>query len=142
MLKNQKASFYMVLVATVSLIVSVMLFFISNQTAGYPIANSSLAMILSAVAVLCCGTSLYAQAKNGNELIVSFLRIAAMFLTMAAVVILLTDRAVVAGGVFTWNNLDTYAWSAFYTGMACLAFQIVSLLLIVVSGCMKQGTNR
>ncbi len=35
-----------------------------------------------------------------------------------------------------------YAWSAFYTGIACVAFQVAASLLMVVSGCMKQGAKK
>ena len=66
--------------------------------------------------------------------------LAALFLTMAALAVLLLDRAVVAGNLFTWNSLDTYAWQAFYTGIACLVFQLLGAILFVASGCMKQGS--
>lgn len=93
-------------------------------------------------ALLCAAGSLVLQAKDMHELAVSCLRVLAVFLLMAAAVILLMDRAVVAGGVFTWNNLDANAWSAFRTGAACAAFQLIGVILLVASGCMKQGAGR
>ena len=58
---------------------------------------------------------------------------------MAALTITLADRAVVAGGLFTWNSLDVHAWNAFYTGIACIVFQALAAILLVISGCLKQS---
>lgn len=139
MFKHQRVSFYMTLVAAVCGLVALALFAISNATVGYPIVNAPWAMAAMAAAFIFCAGSVFAQEKNVNEFLVSLLRVASIFLMMAALTILLSDRAVVAGGVFTWNDHDAYAWRAFYTGMACLGFQLVSVLLLVIGGCMKQG---
>ena len=140
MFKHQKASFTVALAATVCVLISLVLFLVSGSTVGYGILNGHWGLIASGAAVLFGAASLLAQAKKAGELAVSILRLAALFLTMAALAVLLLDRAVVAGNLFTWNSLDTYAWQAFYTGIACLAFQLLGTLLYVASGCMKQGS--
>ena len=140
MLKNQKISFYVAAAALCGVIALIMLF-VSNGTMGYPIQNSGTAILCAILAVIACACSLFVQMKNGSELIVSALRIIALGLIMAALTVTLADRAVVAGGLFTWNSLDSFAWSAFYTGVACIVFQALMAVLILASGCMKQGAK-
>lgn len=142
MLKKQRVSFYVAAAAALCALLALVLFFVSNATVGYPILNSSLAVwcIIGAFAGIAC--SLLAQMKNLNELLVSLLRLMALGLLFVALTVTLADRAVVAGGLFTWNGLDKYAWSAFYTGVASIAFQVIASLMMVVSGCMKQGTKK
>ena len=48
----------------------------------------------------------------------------------------------VAGGLFTWNDLDTYGWNAFYTGIACMVFQLLPVLLLIVSSFMRQDAKK
>ena len=141
MLKNQKGSFYVAAVAALCTLIALILLSVSNGTMGYAIQDCSLAIIFTLVSLFACLGSLLAQMKNANELIVSALRLAALGLILAALTITLADRAVVAGGLFTWNSLDSFAWSAFYTGVACIAVQAVTAVLLVISGCMKQGAK-
>ena len=109
----------------------------------YTCCKGVTAFVRSAIgAFTACVCSLLAQIKNWNELLVSLLRLVALCLLFVALTVTLADRAVVAGGLFTWNSLDKYAWSAFYTGVACIAFQVAASLLMVVSGCMKQGAKK
>ena len=140
MLKNQKISFYVAAAAALCGVIALIMLFVSNGTMGYPIQNSGTAILCAILAVIACACSLFVQMKNGSELIVSALRIIALGLIMAALTVTLADRAVVAGGLFTWNSLDKYAWQAFYTGIACLVFQLLGTILFVASGCMKQGS--
>lgn len=142
MLKKQRFSFYVAAAAALCALLALVLFIVSNGTVGYPILNSSLAIYCTLGAFTACVCSLLAQIKNWNELLVSLLRLVALFLLFVALTVTLADRAVVAGGLFTWNSLDKYAWSAFYTGVACIAFQVAASLLMVVSGCMKQGAKK
>ena len=74
-----------------------------------------------------------------NELLVTALRLLTIFLMMGALLVVLADRAIVAGNLFTWNGLDTYAWNAFYTGIACVVFEVLTMLILVVNGFLKQG---
>ena len=142
MLKMQRVSFYVAAAAALCALLALVLFLVTNATVGYPILNSSLALwcTIGAFAAIAC--SLLVQMKNWNELLVSLLRLVALGLLFVALTVTLADRAVVAGGLFTWNGLDKYAWSAFYTGVACIAFQVAASLLMVVSGCMKQGAKK
>ena len=140
MFKHQKASFITALAATACVLISLVFFLISGSTVGYSITNGHWGLIATAVSVLFGAASLLAQSKKAGELAVSLMRLAALFLVMAALAVLLMDRAVVAGGLFTWNSLDKYAWQAFYTGIACLVFQLLGAILFVASGCMKQGS--
>lgn len=142
MLKKQKASFYVFAATVVSALISLILFLVSNKTMGYPITGSTTAIICTAAAMVIGVGALFAQMKNMNELLVSALRIATLALMAVALTVTLADRAVVAGGLFTWNSLDTFAWSAFYTGVACMVFQVLTVLLTVVSGCMKQNSSK
>ncbi len=142
MFKNQRGSFYIAAAAALCALLALVLLIVSNGTVGYPIQNSSLAIYCTIGAFAACACSLPVQMKNWNELLVSLLRLAALGLLFVALTVTLADRAVVAGGLFTWNGLDKYAWSAFYTGAACIAFQALSSLLTVVSGCMKQGAKK
>jgi len=139
MLKNQKASFYAAAAAALCALAGFILLVVSNRTMGYPIQDFGLAAFLTIAGIVTCGLSMFAQAKKSNELIVSFLRLAALGCIMGAFAITLADRAVVAGGLFTWNSLDSFAWTAFYTGIACGVFQLLSVAAVVVSGCMKQA---
>ncbi len=141
MFKNQRGSFYIAAMAALCTLVALVLFIVSNGTVGYPILNSSIAIGCTIGAFASCGCSMLVQLKNGNELLVSLLRLIALALLFVALGVTLADRAVVAGNLFTWNGLDKYAWSAFYTGVACIAFQVLASLLVVVSGCMKQGVK-
>ncbi len=141
MLKKQRVSFHIAAAASLCAMAALILFLVSHGTVGYAIANSSMAVGCMTGAVAACLCSLFVQLKNRNELIVSFLRLVALGLIFAALTITLVDRAVVAGGLFTWNGLDQYAWRAFYTGVACIVFQVFTVVLLVVSGCMKQGTR-
>lgn len=141
MLKKQRTSLYVVSVAAILAVVALILFFVTNSTVSYEILNSQRAILCLIAAIAACAVSVFAQIKNVNELIVSALRLTSLGLIMVAFTTTLIDRAVVAGGLFTWNGLDTYAWRAFYTGIACIVFQILSAILLVVSGCMKQGIS-
>lgn len=138
MFKNQKASFYLALAASVCALVSLVLFLVSNATVGYGILNSRVAILCTAAGVILGVFSAFLQKKGVNEIAITVSRILALLLVMVALGILLMDRAVVAGDLFTWNGLDTYAWHAFYTGIACLVFQLLGALLFIVSGCVKQ----
>lgn len=142
MLKNQRASFYVASAASIMAVVALIMFFVTNSTVSYAILNGQWAILCLVVAIVACVGSVFAQMKGMNELIVSVLRLVALGLIMVAFTITLIDRAVVAGGLFTWNDLDSFAWQAFYTGIACVVFQVLSAIFLVVSGCMKQGNKQ
>lgn len=139
MFKNQKVSFYLALVASACALVSLILLAVSNATVGYAIQDSTLAIAATAGAVVLGLLSAAAQGKGMNELIVTALRLLTIFLMMGALLVVLADRAIVAGNLFTWNGLDTYAWNAFYTGIACVVFEVLTMLILVVNGFLKQG---
>ena len=52
MFKHQKASFTVALAATVCVLISLVLFLVSNSTVGYGILNSHVGLIASGAAVL------------------------------------------------------------------------------------------
>lgn len=139
MFKNQKVSFYLALAASACALVSLILLAVSNATVGYAIQDSTLAIAATAGAVVFGLLSAAAQGKGMNELIVTALRLLTIFLMMGALLVVLADRAIVAGNLFTWNGLDTYAWNAFYTGIACVVFEVLTMLILVVNGFLKQG---
>lgn len=139
MFKNQKVSFYLALAASACALVSLILLAVSNATVGYAIQDSTLAIAATAGAVVLGLLSAAAQGKGMNELIVTALRLLTIFLMMGALLVVLADRAIVAGNLFTWNGLDTYAWNAFYTGIACVVFEVLTMLILVVNGFLKQG---
>ena len=112
---------------------------VSNATVGYAIQDSTLAIAATAGAVVLGLLSAAAQGKGMNELLVTALRLLTIFLMMGALLVVLADRAIVAGNLFTWNGLDTYAWNAFYTGIACVVFEVLTMLILVVNGFLKQG---
>lgn len=141
MLKNQRVSFYVSALAAACALAALIAFAVTNSTLGYGIKNSTAVFACTVVSLALCVCSILAQAKDINELIVSAMRIVALVLIMIAMTITLEDRAVVAGGLFTWNSLDVYAWNAFYTGIACIVLQMLVAVLLVISGCMKQGTK-
>lgn len=139
MFKNQKVSFYLALAASACALVSLILLAVSNATVGYAIQDSTLAIAATAGAVVLGLLSAAAQGKGMNELLVTALRLLTIFLMMGALLVVLADRAIVAGNLFTWNGLDTYAWNAFYTGIACVVFEVLTMLILVVNGFLKQG---
>ena len=139
MFKNQKVSFYLALAASACALVSLILLAVSNATVGYAIQDSTLAIAATAGAVVLGLLSAAAQGKGMNELIVTALRLLTIFLMMGALLVVLADRAIVAGNLFTWNGLDTYAWNAFYTGIACVVFEVLTMLILVANGFLKQG---
>lgn len=139
MFKNQKVSFYLALSASACALVSLILLAVSNATVGYAIQDSTLAIAATAGAVVLGLLSAAAQGKGMNELLVTALRLLTIFLMMGALLVVLADRAIVAGNLFTWNGLDTYAWNAFYTGIACVVFEVLTMLILVVNGFLKQG---
>lgn len=139
MFKNQKVSFYLALAASACALVSLILLAVSNATVGYAIQDSTLAIAATAGAVVLGVLSAAAQGKGMNELLVTALRLLTIFLMMGALLVVLADRAIVAGNLFTWNGLDTYAWNAFYTGIACVVFEVLTMLILVVNGFLKQG---
>ena len=139
MFKNQKVSLYLALAASACALVSLILLAVSNATVGYAIQDSTLAIAATAGAVVLGLLSAAAQGKGMNELIVTALRLLTIFLMMGALLVVLADRAIVAGNLFTWNGLDTYAWNAFYTGIACVVFEVLTMLILVVNGFLKQG---
>ena len=139
MFKNQKVSFYLALAASACALVSLILLAVSNATVGYAIQDSTLAIAATAGAVVLGLLSAAAQGKGMNELLVTALRLLTIFLMMGALLVVLADRAIVAGNLFTWNGLDTYAWNAFYTGIACVVFEVLTMLIMVVNGFLKQG---
>ena len=139
MFKNQKVSFYLALEASACALVSLILLAVSNATVGYAIQDSTLAIAATAGAVVLGLLSAAAQGKGMNELLVTALRLLTIFLMMGALLVVLADRAIVAGNLFTWNGLDTYAWNAFYTGIACVVFEVLTMLILVVNGFLKQG---
>lgn len=139
MFKNQKVSFYMALAASVCALISLILLAVSNATVGYAILDCSWALAATAAAVILGLLSAAAQGKGMNELIVTALRILMLFLMMGSLLVVLADRAIVAGNLFTWNGLDTYAWNAFYTGIACAVFEVLTMLILMVNGFLKQG---
>jgi len=139
MLKKQSVSFYTAFASALCALLGLILFFVTDDTMGYAVQDGTSAVICTLIALLACGASLFLQLKNVSELFVTYLRVIAMGLMMAALTITLADRAVVAGGLFTWNSLDVHAWNAFYTGIACIVFQALSAILLVISGCLKQS---
>ena len=139
MFKNQKVSFYLALASSACALVSLILLAVSNATVGYAIQDSTLAIAATAGAVVLGLLSAAAQGKGMNELLVTALRLLTIFLMMGALLVVLADRAIVAGNLFTWNGLDTYAWNAFYTGIACVVFEVLTMLILVVNGFLKQG---
>ena len=139
MFKNQKVSFYLALAASACALVSLILLAVSNATVGYAIQDSTLAIAATAGAVVLGLLSAAAQGKGMNELLVTALRLLTIFLMTGALLVVLADRAIVAGNLFTWNGLDTYAWNAFYTGIACVVFEVLTMLILVVNGFLKQG---
>lgn len=139
MFKNQKVSFYLALAASACALVSLILLAVSNATVGYAIQDSTLAIAATAGAVVLGLLSAAAQGKGMNELLVTALRLLTIFLMMGALLVVLADRAIVAGNLFTWNGLDAYAWNAFYTGIACVVFEVLTMLILVVNGFLKQG---
>ena len=139
MFKNQKVSFYLALAASACALVSLILLAVSNATVGYAIQDSTLAIAATAGAVVLGLLSAAAQGKGMNEFLVTALRLLTIFLMMGALLVVLADRAIVAGNLFTWNGLDTYAWNAFYTGIACVVFEVLTMLILVVNGFLKQG---
>lgn len=139
MFKNQKVSFYLALAASACALVSLILLAVSNATVGYAIQDSTLAIAATAGAVVLGLLSAAAQGKGMNELLVTALRLLTIFLMTGALLVVLADRAIVAGNLFTWNGLDTYAWNAFYTGIACVVFEVLTMLILVVNGFLKQS---
>lgn len=139
MFKNQKVSFYLALAASACALVSLILLAVSNATIGYAIQDSTLAIAATAGAVVLGLLSAAAQGKGMNELLVTALRLLTIFLMTGALLVVLADRAIVAGNLFTWNGLDTYAWNAFYTGIACVVFEVLTMLILVVNGFLKQS---
>ena len=139
MFKNQKVSFYLALAASACALVSLILLAVSNATVGYAIQDSTLAIAATAGAVVLGLLSAAAQGKGMNELLVTALRLLTIFLMTGALLVVLADRASVVGNLFTWNGLDTYAWNAFYTGIACVVFEVLTMLILVVNGFLKQS---
>src|SRR5699024_5533184 len=118
------------------------LFFVTNATVSYAVTDGPIAIACTILAILLCGGSVFLQARGAGEFLPTVLRLLTLGLLMAAFTIVLSDRALVAGGLFTWNDLDTYGWNAFYTGIACMVFQMLPVLLLIVSSFMRQDAKK
>lgn len=142
MRKGQRVSFYLAAAAFVLAAVSLVLFFVTNATMSYAVVNGTWAIVATVAALAACGASAAMQVRGVGEYPITVLRLCAIGLMFVALSITLADRALVAGGLFTWNDLDTHAWNAFYTGIACMVFQILPVLLLIVSGFLPQGKKQ
>lgn len=141
MLKSQRLSFHLAAAAAVLAAISLVLFFVTNATVSYAVTDGPIAIACTILAILLCGGSVFLQARGAGEFLPTVLRLLTLGLLMAAFTIVLSDRALVAGGLFTWNDLDTYGWNAFYTGIACMVFQMLPVLLLIVSSFMRQDAK-
>lgn len=142
MLKSQRLSFHLAATAAVLTAISLVLFFVTNATVSYAVTDGPIAIACTILAILLCGGSVFLQARGAGEFLPTVLRLLTLSLLMAAFTIVLSDRALVAGGFFTWNDLDTYGWNAFYTGIACMVFQLLPVLLLIVSSFMRQDAKK
>ena len=142
MLKIQRLSFHLAAAAAVLAAISLVLFFVTNATVSYAVTDGPIAIACTILAILLCGGSVFLQARGAGEFLPTVLRLLTLGLLMAAFTIVLSDRALVAGGLFTWNDLDTYGWNAFYTGIACMVFQMLPVLLLIVSSFMRQDAKK
>ena len=142
MLKSQRLSFHLAAAAAVLAAISLVLFFVTNATVSYAVTDGPIAIACTILAILLCGGSVFLQARGAGEFLPTVLRLLTLGLLMAAFTIVLSDRALVAGGLFTWNDLDTYGWNAFYTGIACMVFQMLPVLLLIVSNFMRQDAKK
>lgn len=142
MLKSQRLSFHLAAAAAVLAAISLVLFFVTNATVSYAVTDGPIAIACTILAILLCGGSVFLQARGAGEFLPTVLRLLTLGLLMAAFTIALSDRALVAGGLFTWNDLDTYGWNAFYTGIACMVFQMLPVLLLIVSSFMRQDAKK
>lgn len=142
MLKSQRLSFHLAAAAVVLAVISLVLFFVTNATVSYTVTDGPIAIVCTILAIPLCGSSVFLQARCAGEFLPTVLRLLTLGLLMAAFTIVLSDRALVAGGLFTWNDLDTYGWNAFYTGIACMVFQLLPVLLLIVSSFMRQDAKK
>lgn len=142
MLKSQRLSFHLAAAAAVLAAISLVLFSVTNATVSYAVTDGPIAIACTILAILLCGGSVFLQARGAGEFLPTVLRLLTLGLLMAAFTIVLSDRALVAGGLFTWNDLDTYGWNAFYTGIACMVFQMLPVLLLIVSSFMRQDAKK
>lgn len=142
MLKSQRLSFHLAAAAAVLAAISLVLFFVTNATVSYAVTDGPIAIACTILAILLCGGSVFLQARGAGEFLPTVLRLLTLSLLMAAFTIVLSDRALVAGVFFTWNDLDTYGWNAFYTGIACMVFQLLPVLLLIVSSFMRQDAKK
>lgn len=142
MFKSKRLSFHLAAAAAVLAAISLVLFFVTNATVSYAVTDGPIAIACTILAILLCGGSVFLQARGAGEFLPTVLRLLTLGLLMAAFTIVLSDRALVAGGLFTWNDLDTYGWNAFYTGIACMVFQMLPVLLLIVSSFMRQDAKK
>lgn len=142
MLKSQRLSFHLAAASVVLAAISLILFFVTNATVSYAVVDGPVAIVCTVLAILLCGGSAFLQARGASEFPTTVLRLLTLGLLMVAFTIVLSDRALVAGGLFTWNDLDTYGWNAFYTGIACMVFQLLPVLLLIVSSFMRQDAKK
>ncbi|MBP5153926.1 MAG: hypothetical protein ILP12_02820 [Lachnospiraceae bacterium] len=126
------------LIALAFAVVGLILFLITNGTAGYGVPGSGLAIVCGIAAILLIACIVFVFGKNGNQHPTVFAcRLLAIVALMAELGILLADRAGLAANIFTWDNGNKLGWSVFYMSVACAVCILLAVITLIVASFRK-----
>ncbi len=135
--KKAGVGFYLTLGACVFALIGVVVFLMTNSTSGYAITNGSMGIIMGVAAIVALVLSLFTALKFGSQSVPTVvLKLLALALVMAALGVLIADRAGLASSLFTYDSHNEVGWSVFYTSVVSMVFLLLSVLVLIVTGFM------
>lgn len=146
-LKEQRASFYIALVAAIVALVGFIAFCITNSIQGYGITNGNLLIFAAIVAIILICVGAVLSAKYGAEEAFGA-NLGATILSLIGVVLLIVILGAtlfgtidVATAFTTYDKTNPLAAQAFYTRAVCIACNLIAAILLAVAEFQKQGAK-
>ncbi|MBP5153928.1 MAG: hypothetical protein ILP12_02830 [Lachnospiraceae bacterium] len=131
-----KKSLYFIisLAAAVLALAGLVLFLITNGTAGYGIPGSGLGILCGIVAIAAiCGAAYLSQKSGSQSILTGVVKIVAIVALMAELGILLADRVGLAANIFTWDSGNQLGWSVFGVSVAAAVCILLSAIALIVN---------
>ncbi|MBP5153930.1 MAG: hypothetical protein ILP12_02840 [Lachnospiraceae bacterium] len=136
-----KKSLYNILslVAAALALIGLILFIVSNSTAGYSVPGAPWGILCGIVAIAAiCGAAYLTQKSGSQSALTAIVKIVALAALMVEIGIILADRSALAANLFTWDGANTVGWSAFGTGAACAGCALVAAIICIVTAFMVE----
>ena len=127
-------AFYLYIGAGVLAAIGMILYIVTNGIEGYAMNGGGIgigAVILSVLLAIACAWA--TKKYNAQHYLTAGLGYGTIAAIMVAMSILISDRAVLASELFTWNSSNTVGWSAFNTGVASAVVLLVAVIIIIVN---------